>query len=50
MLRDLGAVSGIRDGNVVRYSLTADVTGAIIQNAVAAFDDLKAATTEERRR
>ncbi len=49
VLRDLGAVSGIRDGNVVRYSLTADVTGAIIENAVAAFDDLKAATTEERR-
>lgn len=41
VLRDLGAVTGRRDGNVVRYSLAPDVTGRVIAEAVAAFDGLK---------
>ena len=44
VLRDLGAVVARRDGNVVRYSLAPDVTGQVIENAVAAFDELR--TTE----
>jgi DNA-binding transcriptional ArsR family regulator len=47
VLRDLGAVVGRRDGNVVRYSLAADLTGQVIANAVAAFDDLRTATAAE---
>jgi DNA-binding transcriptional ArsR family regulator len=41
VLRELGAVIGRRDGNVVRYSLAPDVTGQVIENAVAAFDELR---------
>ena len=41
VLRDLGAVVGRRDGNVVRYSLSPDVTGQIIADAVSAFDSLR---------
>ncbi len=41
VLRDVGAVVAKRDGNVVRYSLAGDVTGAVIERAVAAFDGLK---------
>lgn len=44
VLRDLGAVVGERDGNVVRYSLTPDVTGEVIGDAVAAFGGLDRAT------
>ena len=43
VLRDLGAVVGRRDGNVVRYSLAADLTGQVIGEAVAAFDGLRGA-------
>lgn len=43
VLRELGVVVGRRDGNLVRYSLAPDVTGQVIENAVAAFDDLRAA-------
>jgi hypothetical protein len=32
---------------VVRYSLAADLTGQVIANAVAAFDDLRTATAAE---
>lgn len=49
VLRDLGAVRATRQGNVIRYSLSPDITGAIIENAVAAFDGLKVTTPEERR-
>jgi DNA-binding transcriptional ArsR family regulator len=41
VLRDMGVVVGARNGNVVRYSLAADVTGSVIENAVSAFDALK---------
>ena len=41
VLRDLGAVVGQRNGNVVRYSLSRDVNGQVIANAIAAFDELR---------
>ena len=41
VLRDLGAVVGHRNGNVVRYSLAPDLTGQVIADAVAAFDGLR---------
>lgn len=41
VLRDVGAVVARRTGNVVRYSLAADVTGSVIENAVAAFTQLR---------
>ena len=43
VLRDLGAVVGRRDGNIVRYSLAADLTGQVIADAVSAFDGLRGA-------
>lgn len=43
VLRDLGAVVGRRDGNVVRYTLAPDLTGQVIANAVSAFDGLRSA-------
>jgi DNA-binding transcriptional ArsR family regulator len=46
VLRDLGAVIGQRDGNVVRYSLSSNVNGQVIANAVAAFDQLEASPAE----
>jgi DNA-binding transcriptional ArsR family regulator len=41
VLRDLGAVTGRREGNVVRYSLSPDINGQVIADAVAAFDQLQ---------
>jgi DNA-binding transcriptional ArsR family regulator len=46
VLRDLGVVTGSRNGNVVRYSLAPDVTGQVIETAVAAFDDLHASGSD----
>lgn len=43
VLRELGAVVGTRSGNVVRYTLSPELNGQVIANAVAAFDDLRAA-------
>jgi DNA-binding transcriptional ArsR family regulator len=43
VLRDLGAVVGRREGNVVRYSVSPDVDGQVIADAVAAFDGLLSA-------
>jgi DNA-binding transcriptional ArsR family regulator len=43
VLRDLGAVIGRRDGNIVRYSLAPDLTGQVIADAVSAFDGLRGA-------
>lgn len=40
VLRDLGVVVARRSGNVVRYSLAPDVTGQVVENACAAFDEL----------
>ena len=47
VLRDLGVVVGQRNGNVVRYSLAPDVTGQVIENAVAAFDELRTAGEDD---
>lgn len=44
VLRDVGAVSARRTGNVVRYTLAPDVTGEVIEKAVAAFAELKRAS------
>lgn len=41
VLREVGAIVGQREGNVVRYSLAADITGQVVENAVAAFDGLR---------
>ena len=42
VLRDIGAVSARREGNVVRYSLTADVSAQVLESATAALDGLRA--------
>lgn len=41
VLRDLGAVVATRHGNVVRYSVATGLTGTVIANAVAAFQELR---------
>ena len=41
VLRDIGVVVGRRDGNVVRYALSDDVAGLVVENAVSAFDALR---------
>lgn len=45
VLRDLGAVIPTRQGNIVRYALAPDVTGEVIERAVAAFDALREAAS-----
>lgn len=45
VLRDLGAVVATRSGNVVRYSVAAGLTGTVVANAVAAFQDLRNSTS-----
>ena len=42
VLRDIGAVTARRQGNVVHYSLASDVSGQVLETATAAFDELKA--------
>jgi DNA-binding transcriptional ArsR family regulator len=46
VLRDVGVVSAMRSGNVVRYSLADDLNAAVLADAVAAFDRLKVATPD----
>jgi DNA-binding transcriptional ArsR family regulator len=46
VLRDLGAVTAQREGNIVRYSLSPDLNGQVIAEAVAAFDQLQAAPAD----
>jgi len=43
VLRELGAVTAQRNGNVVRYALSNDLPGSIIEQAAAAFDQLQPA-------
>ncbi|HEU5286774.1 MAG TPA: metalloregulator ArsR/SmtB family transcription factor [Candidatus Limnocylindria bacterium] len=45
VLRDLGAVVASRNGNVVRYSVATGLTGTVVANAVAAFQDLRNSTS-----
>lgn len=44
VLRDIGAIVGERKGNVVRYMLTNDMSGSIIEEAASVFDQLQPAT------
>ncbi len=41
VLRDIGAVVAERQGNVVRYRLSTDVSADIIEDAAKAFDKLQ---------
>jgi|ERR1700730_4644592 len=45
VLRELGAIVAQRKGNVVRYSLSTDMSGSIVEEAASAFDQLQPATT-----
>jgi DNA-binding transcriptional ArsR family regulator len=47
VLRDIGAVTGQRNGNVVRYALASDVNGQVLADAVAAFDGLRTETAAD---
>jgi DNA-binding transcriptional ArsR family regulator len=40
VLREVGAVVAKRKGNVVRYTLSTDVSGSIIEEAASLFDRL----------
>ena len=44
VLRELGAVVAERKGNVVRYTLSNDLSGSIIEQAASAFDQLQPGT------
>jgi DNA-binding transcriptional ArsR family regulator len=44
VLREIGAIVGNRKGNVVRYSLSNDVSGSIIEDAASVFDQLQPGT------
>ena len=41
VLRDIGVVVPARSGNVVNYKLSDDVGGQVIEDAVAAFDQMQ---------
>jgi hypothetical protein len=41
VLRDIGVVVPARKGNVVNYKLSEEVTGQVIEDAVAAFDQMQ---------
>jgi len=41
VLRECGAVTWVRKGNVVRYSVSEELPGSIIEEAGAAFDRLQ---------
>jgi len=43
-LRDVGAIVAKRKGNVVRYTLSNDVSGSIIEEAASVFDKLQPGT------
>ena len=45
VLRERGAIVGKRKGNVVRYSLSDDMSGSIVEAAVSAFDQLQPSTS-----
>jgi len=44
VLRELGAVVAERKGNLVRYTLSHDVSGSIIEEAASVFDQLQPGT------
>lgn len=41
VLREVGAITGERKGNVVRYTLSGDLSGSIIEEAASVFDQLQ---------
>ena len=43
VLRELGAIVANRKGNVVRYTLSDDISGTIIEEAASVFDRLQPA-------
>jgi len=49
VLRELGAVVAQRKGNVVRYTLSNDLPGSIIEEAASAFDQLQPETAPAER-
>jgi len=44
VLREIGALVATRKGNVVRYTLSTDVSGSIIEEAASVFDQLQPGT------
>lgn len=44
VLRELGAIVASRKGNVVRYTLSTDVSGSIVEEAASVFDRLQPGT------
>ena len=49
VLRELGAVVAKREGNFVRYTVSNDLSGSIIEEAAAAFDQLQPGTAPATR-
>ena len=49
VLRELGAIVAKRKGNVVRYTLSNDVSGSIIEEAASVFDQLQPGTASATR-
>ena len=41
VLRDMGVVTPARNGNVVRYTLSEEMNGQVIEDAVSAFDQMQ---------
>lgn len=41
VLRDMGVVIPARSGNIVRYKLSDEVSGQVIEDAVSAFDQMQ---------
>jgi DNA-binding transcriptional ArsR family regulator len=44
VLRELGAVVAKRKGNIVRYTLSSDISASVIEDVAAAFDQLQPGT------
>lgn len=44
VLRDAGAILASRKGNVVRYTLSHELPGSIVEDAASAFDQLQPAS------
>jgi DNA-binding transcriptional ArsR family regulator len=45
VLRELGAIVATRKGNVVRYALSDELPGSIVEEAASAFDQLQPETS-----
>lgn len=41
VLREIGAINAKRTGNIVRYSLSDDMSGSIVEEAASVFDQLQ---------